>query len=130
LPSTEAQKAYARAHYHANREKRLEQQKAWQKENRDRKRAYDKASSLKRTYGISKQKFDEMVEAQDHKCAVCGSSEPGGRGTWKVDHCHASGAVRGLLCNGCNVGLGYFKDNQDALLKAAAYLKEHASHAS
>ncbi len=92
---------------------------------REKKRESDRASKRRRSYGIEPEQFDTMLAAQSFRCAICEASEPGGRGTWKVDHCHTTGAVRGLLCNGCNVGLGYFKDNQNALLKAAYYLKEH-----
>jgi Recombination endonuclease VII len=40
-----------------------------------------------------------------------------------VDHCHATGVVRGFLCHGCNVGLGSFRDNPEALSKAAQYVQ-------
>jgi len=32
--------------------------------------------------------------------------------------------IRGLLCDNCNPGLGYFKDSEILLLKAVSYLKK------
>lgn len=63
-----------------------------------------------------------MLKAQNGVCAICSDDKPGGFGTWKVDHDHATGAVRGLLCNSCNAMLGYAKDNLDILHSASLYL--------
>lgn len=41
-----------------------------------------------------------------------------------VDHCHQSGKIRGLLCADCNRALGMFKDNAQALRRAADYIEE------
>jgi hypothetical protein len=41
-----------------------------------------------------------------------------------VDHCHTGGHVRGIICNECNRGLGYFRDSPNALRNAASYLEE------
>lgn len=61
-----------------------------------------------------------MNEAQGFKCAICGERE-----TKHVDHCHDSGRLREILCVGCNLGLGGFRDNPEFLSKAIAYLRKH-----
>jgi hypothetical protein len=45
------------------------------------------------------------------------------------DHCHATGLNRQFICRACNLGLGHFKDNPEALRRAAAYLEHHARRA-
>lgn len=83
---------------------------------------------LKRTYKIDIDKYEEMLEEQNHRCKICGGEgflmDPK-RHKIKlvVDHCHATGAVRGLLCHNCNRALGLFKDDIDVLSSAIAYLE-------
>jgi hypothetical protein len=94
-----------------------------------RKKTYcpDKAAnlSLKSKFGMTLEDYDTMLEQQGGCCKVCGTDEPGcGNGRFNVDHNHATGEVRGLLCSGCNKGIGHLKDSPDVLLKAAAYLLE------
>jgi hypothetical protein len=60
-------------------------------------------------------------ENKDRKCAVCRAADPGKRG-WQIDHCHATGRVRGLLCIHCNLALGHLKDRVDLFQAAIAYL--------
>ena len=80
---------------------------------------------LLRSYGISSEDFDKLLTEQNHCCAICGTSEPGGRyDTFNVDHCHETGKVRGLLCKSCNIALGEFKDDIDMLKKAVVYLEK------
>jgi hypothetical protein len=66
-----------------------------------------------------------MKEDQGHKCAICSTTEPGGRGDFHVDHDHETGEVRSLLCCKCNLGLGYFNDNIETLLDAVEYLRSY-----
>jgi hypothetical protein len=115
--------AYARTYYVANRDAMLAQQREYQVSNPDKIRN----GRLQRNFGLSKDQFDAMLEAQGSSCAICYTTEPGGpSGTFgssfAVDHCHTSGSVRGLLCMRCNVGLGYFRDDPALLLRATEYL--------
>lgn len=92
----------------------------------DRGRVRNLAHRFKLTPG----QVADMLAAQGDRCAICSSQEPGGRGDWHIDHDHGCCAgketcgrcVRGLLCTRCNVGMGYFADDPDRLLAAAAYL--------
>tara|TARA_B110000196_G_scaffold294375_1_gene283358 strand:- start:933 stop:1352 length:420 start_codon:yes stop_codon:yes gene_type:complete len=98
-------------------------------------RAYKKRQkqidAIKLAYGLSEEQYLAMFEAQDHKCSICLTKvEPWSRLT-HIDHdktkeyaparCHPD-AVRGILCSLCNPGLGMFKHDSAALLKAAAYI--------
>ncbi len=56
---------------------------------------------------------------------ICGAVENGKRKNFCIDHDHATGKVRGLLCHNCNVAIGLMKDNTDLLKKAAEYLETH-----
>jgi hypothetical protein len=75
-------------------------------------------------YGITKEHYFKMLTEQEGKCKICGTSTGGNRfGKMAIDHCHKTGKVRGLLCIGCNNGLGCFKDDITRLKKAIDYLK-------
>lgn len=75
--------------------------------------------SVKRTYGLEKDVYLGMLEAQENKCLIC-EREEGYR--LCVDHCHATGKVRGLICIQCNTGIGQFKDDPELIKRALDYL--------
>jgi hypothetical protein len=75
----------------------------------------------RRRYGIGNDSVERMV-AEQSGCAVCHAAEPGGRGTWCVDHDHKTNVVRGILCHKCNVALGYTDDSVERLQALTAYL--------
>lgn len=79
--------------------------------------------NLQRNYGISLSEFNRMREEQGNKCAICRADKPGGPGAWHVDHDHETRAVRGLLCQGCNIGIGCLGDNPDRIRAAAEYVE-------
>ncbi len=106
---------------------RAETYKRWSSANKDKIRD----RRLKRTYGISSVDYDRMLEAQGGKCAICGTDKgavrkkTGSGYALYVDHCHATGVVRGLLCSNCNVAIGKLKDDPSLLTKAAEYVSAH-----
>jgi hypothetical protein len=80
---------------------------------------------LKAQFGITPEDYDRMYAEQNGVCVVCGTASPGRSSSYfHVDHCHATNVVRGLLCNGCNLGLGHFKDDKERLSAAIAYLEK------
>lgn len=78
-------------------------------------------------YGLTWEKYDALVEAQEGVCALC--QQPPNR-AFDIDHDHAccselpacGNCVRGLLCFNCNSALGKLKDDVDTLKRAVAYL--------
>lgn len=85
-----------------------------------RRRAYQRNHWLRAQYGISAERYDELLSEQAGVCAIC--STPPEEKPLHVDHDHSTSAVRGLLCGACNRALGLFKDRPETLLTAAAYL--------
>jgi hypothetical protein len=106
------------------RERHLEKARAigrrWYEENKDK----SEAARLKRLYGISGDAFGVMLKAQGYACAIC--RRPFSRETHttkpQVDHDHASGCTRGLLCRLCNTLLGHALESPQVLRAAAAYI--------
>ena len=80
------------------------------------------AAELKHHYKITVNVYNELLHAQDGRCAICQGPPNGGKKRLCIDHCHTSGKIRGLLCCRCNRGLGAFRDNTELLKKAAEYL--------
>jgi hypothetical protein len=94
----------------------------------DKQRQVYRRYNLKRLYGMSEAEYDALLSSQSGGCAICGTAEPGGRGDcFKVDHDHVTGMVRALLCHGCNLGIGMFRDDPELLEEAASYLRAHGA---
>lgn len=91
----------------------------WREANRDKWNSY----RLLQQFGIVQADVDAMLKAQAGLCAICAveMDKP------NVDHCHASGKVRGLLCRACNLALGFLQDDPDRIDRAAAYVRRHAT---
>ena len=84
---------------------------------------------LQQNYGIGVDERDALLATQGGRCAICGANEPNGYG-WHVDHDHEFGAVRGILCGGCNIGIGHLRDDPAILRGAIAYFESHARRTS
>lgn len=80
-----------------------------------------KVQVLRFLYGLSPQDYAAMLDAQDGACAIC-RKPPRTRGL-NVDHDHATGRVRGLLCGPCNSVLGMAGDDPNVLTEALRYLE-------
>jgi hypothetical protein len=70
-------------------------------------------NSKLRRYGITPEQFNVLSIKQDHKCAICNKSPKDG--ILRVDHCHETNAVRGLLCINCNANLGWYEKQLHAI---------------
>jgi hypothetical protein len=79
---------------------------------------------LKANFGVSKEDYEAMWEAQGKCCAICKTTEARGRGDFHLDHNHQTNKARGILCAECNVGIGKLLDSPKVLKSALAYLEE------
>ena len=79
----------------------------------------------KRRYGVTTERMEIQFAAQGWVCAICRTAAPV-KGKWMIDHCHASGKFRGVLCNRCNSVLGMSQDRIPVLQEAINYLQKHA----
>lgn len=72
---------------------------------------------LKKRYNINHEIYNEMLEKQNGKCLICEKEDK-----LVVDHDHATGEVRGLLCDVCNRGIGYLQEKNENLWNSILYL--------
>jgi len=139
--------SYCRTCYNAYQRERsaalpLEQRRAPARRHRERQRADPvavaaiNAGRRRYKFALTDEQFAALLAQQGGGCAICRASEPGGRGTWHVDHDHTccppyskggkaktcGRCVRGLLCSRCNVGLGNFRHDPQFLIAAVQYL--------
>lgn len=99
--------ARVREYYHRNRAKKIQR-------NRDYR--------LKTKFGISLELYALMIAERNGLCDIC-KRISNGRGSLHVDHDHATGKIRGLLCSNCNLALGMFQDSRETILAAERYLR-------
>lgn len=84
---------------------------------------------LKRRYGLTHEEYEAMLSRQNGCCAICKKPETidntrrGKPSRLAVDHCHATGKVRGILCSACNRGIAAFRDDAELLQRAIDYIK-------
>jgi hypothetical protein len=111
--------ALGRAHHRKRRERAQSDP-----EFRERERDLDRMRTwryTKKVLGMTPEKYDRMLARQQGVCRICGKP-PSTTKVLCVDHRHATGWVRGLLCFKCNFGLGYFDDSPRRLVRAAIYI--------
>lgn len=117
----EEKSAYRRQYWAANREKLLAQQRERGKRNYEADpasyRARNKRSRIQ-SYGLTEAEYGAMLTAQAGLCPLCDKEmDPP-----VIDHCHDTGAVRGLLCRPCNAALGVLGDTEESIRRVLSYL--------
>jgi len=111
--------------YDRDKEKILKRKKSYYQRNKE-KTWRNNAETKWRTYGIKDmtiERYDVMMEKQNHCCDICGGHKDSFTRRLAVDHCHDTGEARGLLCSNCNAALGALGDNLEGVMKAVGYLK-------
>lgn len=99
----------------------------------ERRELYDehhRRGSLRRHYGLTIAQYDAMFETQKGLCAICGEPETKmnkrtGK-VWRlaVDHDKITKKIGGLLCNNCNIGIGFLDHSIETIKAAIVYIKE------
>lgn len=92
----------------------------WRAEVRRRK-AESHEKRVQETYGLAKGEYAQLYEFQGGLCALCRRATGASR-RLSVDHDHATGAVRGLLCRPCNTLLGHARDKVEFFRRCLRYL--------
>jgi hypothetical protein len=118
--------------YRSNQARAIATAKRWQQANAERvaanNRRYRAANAQRfrdghrrRVFNLTAEQYEAVLEAQGGGCALCGRGPHPGR-SLHVDHDHETGAIRGLLCFRCNVGIGHFREDKLRMADAIVYL--------
>lgn len=118
-----ANSATVRAWVVANPERVRATQAAWRQRNLEKVRRKARHKNWRKD-GLDPEACERLLSQHNNgHCEICASRVPGGKGGWHVDHDHATGKLRGILCGSCNRGLGFFRDDTDVLEAAVRYLR-------
>ena len=121
-------KATDRAYVLRTRERINARARAYSRTHPDRVARRGKSHRLKKKFGITIHDYEAMLAAQMGKCALCGRTLDGSKQI-DVDHCHATGKVRGILHSRCNRLIACAEDSIPKLKRAIAYLQAHSPRA-
>lgn len=118
------------AEYHKTNKTQIAERKSKHyRDNKEHHRMMARRYMLRSKYGMSLEDYDVMLDKQNGVCAICfnpetqKSNKRGKVDSLRVDHCHSTGKVRGLLCSKCNFGIAQLDDSIDLLQNAIKYLK-------
>jgi len=83
---------------------------------------------LNELYGIGIEDYDRILAGQGGGCAICDKppvlvGRMANRATLVVDHDHETGAIRGLLCNPCNLMMGRYDSDPDFVSRLLDYVQ-------
>ena len=102
----------------------------WRAANPDKHKAgYDRYNKYYREgplrqklFGITKEEYDKLLADQDGVCVICRDRNNDSTRSLAVDHDHETGIVRGILCDRCNRGIGYFRESLELIERTVQYL--------
>lgn len=115
----EVNRKRVREYRQSNREAVNAKNRAYAKANPEKAKLWRLRGKLAYMYGITLDEANAMRERQGGLCAVYGCNRPG----TDIDHCHATGKVRGILCSGCNKALGLLGDSVARIEGLAEYVE-------
>ena len=121
LKNKEKYRKMNRENYIKNKERYSLRAKIYREKNKEQLRIKKRESWYIRNYGITVEERQRMIQSQDNKCMICGDTLKESKNI-HIDHDHATGKTRDVLCDLCNGGLGLFKDNIKTLQEAINYL--------
>lgn len=135
VENKERHRASVKKYWEKNKKRLYDKNVEWKERNRDKVRAYGRdwarknpiknlKTRLRITFGITLERFEEMLRSQNGLCAIC--FLPSKNKRLAVDHCHRTKKVRALLCDPCNRAIGLFKEDPIRMANAIEYLKKHA----
>lgn len=111
--------------------------KEWRLNNREHLQAYDKSRKTHeivrnqrlKKYGLTLEQYNQMLESQNHCCAICSKHESEQKNSLAVDHNHTTGVVRALLCDACNTAIGLLKEDPEVIARVVAYILRYTNQA-
>lgn len=119
----EYKRRWSAAHYSTDEGQRARRQNARDYYARNRNTFNDR--HLRRALkdlSLSLEAYEQMLKDQGGQCAICGEVESGRFSRLAIDHNHATGEVRGLLCGRCNKAIGLLRDDPEIVMNTLKYL--------
>ncbi len=126
MTTTKEKKAeYDKKRRQANTEYYSQKAMEWTKATREKVLLSAKKNWYKTKYGITIEEYKQKLENQNYCCAICNKHESNFVRQLAVDHCHATGKVRDLLCPKCNLAFGYVNEDTTILENMISYVHRH-----
>jgi hypothetical protein len=117
-------KEYDRQYHLENKEKHNKSSIDYYNNHKEKAIKRSRKHYLKVNYGITTEQYNQMFELQEGKCLICGKHQSELDRPLCVDHNHETEKVRGLICNFCNLILGFANDDIIILENAIKYIKD------
>ncbi len=112
-------------YYQKNKERYSEVRRAWHLRNREKVSTSHRRNMLWMHYKLTPDQYDSILKDQGSVCAIC-KSTTSSKKRMHVDHDHATGQIRGILCTRCNFAIGCLKDEPLLIEAALKYVQRHA----